>query len=166
VRLALLSAHYRQPLDWSDATIEQAVSTLNRLYGTLRDLADIDAAADARLPEAVEAALCDDLNTPSVLAEMARMAGEARRSSSVDERGRLKAQLLSAGAIMGLLQQDPESWFGRGGDDDARIQALVDERSAAKKARDFQRADALREQLAGEGVLLEDTAQGVRWRRG
>src|SRR5436190_5758455 len=80
VRLALLSAHYRQPLDWSDATIEQAIRTLDRLYGTLRDLADIDVAADAQLPDAVEAALCDDLNTPSALAELARLAGEARRS--------------------------------------------------------------------------------------
>src|SRR4249919_3853484 len=166
IRLALLSAHYRQPLDWSDATIEQAIRTLDRLYGTLRDLADIEVAADAQLPEAVEAALCDDLNTPSVLAELARIAGEARRSSSVEERRRLKAQLLSAGAILGLLQQDPEAWFGRGGDDEARIQALVDERSAAKQARDFKRADELREQLAAEGVSLEDTAQGVRWRRG
>ncbi len=165
VRLALLSAHYRQPLDWSDATIEQAVRTLDRLYGTLRDLADIEAVADAQLPEAVEAAICDDLNTPSVLAEMARLAAEARRNASVEERRRLKAQLLSAGAIMGLLQQDPETWFGRGGDDEARIQALVDERSAAKQARDFKRADELREQLAAEGVSLEDTAQGVRWRR-
>jgi cysteinyl-tRNA synthetase len=166
IRLALLSAHYRQPLDWSEATIEQAIRTLDRLYGTLRDLADIDAPADAQLPEAVEAALCDDLNTPSVLAELARMAGEARRSTSVEERRRLKSQLLSAGAILGLLQQDPEAWFGKGGDDDARIQALVDERSAAKKARDFQRADAIRDQLTAEGVSLEDTAQGVRWRKG
>jgi cysteinyl-tRNA synthetase len=166
LRYALLSAHYRQPLDWSENLIEQSIRTLDRLYGTLRDLAGIDVAADAALPEAVEAALCDDLNTPAVLAEMARLAGEARRSDSVDEKRVLKAQLLSAGAILGLLQQDPEAWFGRGGDDDARIQALVDERSAAKKARDFQRADALRERLASEGVLLEDTAQGVRWRRG
>jgi cysteinyl-tRNA synthetase len=166
LRYALLSAHYRQPLDWSENLIEQSIRTLDRLYGTLRDLAGIDVAADAALPEAVEAALCDDLNTPAVLAEMARLAGEARRSDSAEEKRALKAQLLSAGAILGLLQQDPEAWFGRGGDDDARIQALVDERSAAKKARDFQRADALRERLASEGVLLEDTAQGVRWRRG
>jgi cysteinyl-tRNA synthetase len=166
VRYALLSAQYRQPLDWSEALIEQSIRTLDRLYGTLRDLAGIDVAADEQLPKAVEAALCDDLNTPAALAELARLAGEARRSDSSVEKRALKAQLLSAGAILGLLQQDPQAWFGRGGDDDARIQALVDERSAAKKARDFQRADALRELLAGEGVLLEDTAQGVRWRRG
>ncbi|HEX7989264.1 MAG TPA: cysteine--tRNA ligase, partial [Stenotrophomonas sp.] len=79
IRYALLSAHYRQPLDWSDALIEQSIRTLDRLYGTLRDLADVDAVADAKLPEAVEAALCDDLNTPAVLAELARLAAEARK---------------------------------------------------------------------------------------
>ncbi|WP_036137891.1 CysS/YqeB C-terminal domain-containing protein, partial [Novilysobacter defluvii] len=73
-----------------------------------------------------------------------------------------------AGLALGLLQQDPAQWFGGGGDDgdDARVQALVDERAAAKKARDFARADAIRDQLAAEGVLLEDTPAGVRWRRG
>ena len=66
---------------------------------------------------------------------------------------------------MGLLQQEASAWFGQGGEDDARIQALVDERTAAKKARDFARSDAIREQLASEGVVLEDTAAGVRWTR-
>jgi cysteinyl-tRNA synthetase len=169
LRYALLSAHYRQPLDWSEALIEQSIRTLDRLYGTLRDLAGIDASAGEQLPEAVEAALCDDLNTPSVLAEMARLAAEARRSESPEEKRALKSQLLSAGAIMGLLQADPATWFGRGdaGDDgeDARIQALVDERIAARKAKDFARSDAIRDQLAAEGIVLEDTAQGVRWVR-
>jgi len=75
--------------------------------------------------------------------------------------------LLGAGLALGLLQQAPAEWFSRGtsGDDDARIQALVDARSAAKAARDFARADAIRQQLAEQGVLLEDTAQGVRWKR-
>jgi len=165
IRYALLSAHYRQPLDWSDALIEQSIRTLDRLYGTLRDLAGIDAVADMELPEAVEAALCDDLNTPAVLAELARLAGEARKAESLEDKRRLKAQLLATGSIMGLLQADPQAWFGQGGDDDARIQSLVDERSAAKKARDFARSDAIRDQLAAEGVVLEDTAGGVRWTR-
>lgn len=79
---------------------------------------------------------------------------------------RLKAALLGAGLALGLLQQDPQVWFrGAAGDDDARIQALVDERTAAKKARDFARADAIRGQLAAEGIALEDTPQGVRWKR-
>jgi cysteinyl-tRNA synthetase len=75
--------------------------------------------------------------------------------------------LRAAGSALGLLQQDPAAWFARGvsGDEDARIQALVDERNAAKKDRDFARADAIRDRLAAEGVLLEDTPQGVRWKR-
>jgi len=178
LRFALLSAHYRQPLDWSDALIEQSIKTLDRLYGTLRDLADVPA-PPAALPSGVETALCDDLNTPAVLAEISRLAGDARglrnKTAHADkdsventELARLKSDLLAAGEILGLLQQDPAAWFSRGSDagDETRIQALVDERNIAKKARDFARADAIRKQLADEGVLIEDTAQGVRWRRG
>lgn len=166
LRYALLSAHYRQPLDWSDALIEQSRRTLDRLYGTLRDLAGVD--ATPVIPASIEAALDDDLNTPQALAELARIAGEARRAGDDEARARAKGELLGAGLALGLLQQDPAQWFGGGGDDgdDARIQALVEERSAAKKARDFARADAIRDQLAAEGVLLEDTPAGVRWRRG
>jgi cysteinyl-tRNA synthetase len=165
LRYSLLSAHYRQPLDWTPALIEQSIRTLDRLYGTLRDLADVDAAP--AIPASIEEALDDDLNTPQALAELARIAGEARKAEALEERARLKAELLGAGLALGLLQQAPAAWFARGasGDDDARIQALVDERAAAKQARDFGRADAIREQLAAEGILLEDTAQGVRWVR-
>jgi cysteinyl-tRNA synthetase len=165
LRYALLSAQYRQPLEWSDGLIEQSVRTLDRLYGTLRDLADVD--APTLIPASVEAALDDDLNTPSVLAEIARIAGEARKAESSEARRQLKSDLLGAGLALGLLQQDPAAWFARGtsGDDDARIQSLIDERNAAKKSRDFARADAIRDQLASEGILLEDTPQGVRWKR-
>lgn len=165
LRHALLSAHYRQPLEWSDAVIEQSVRTLDRLYGTLRDLADVD--VQPAIPAAVEAALDDDLNTPQALAELARIAADARRGGDEAARRRAKAELLGAGLALGLLQQPPVEWFARGvGDgDDARIQALIDEREAARRGRDFARSDAIRAQLAADGVLLEDTAQGARWKR-
>ena len=173
LRYALLSAHYRQPLDWSDALIEQSKNTLDRLYGTLRDLADYPATPE--IPTEVEAALDDDLNTPRALAELAALASLARTIKAKPELtgpaehvelARVKARLLGAGLALGLLQQDPQAWFqGAASEDDTRIQALVDERTAAKKSRDFARADAIRDQLAAEGIALEDTPQGVRWKR-
>ncbi|SJZ81397.1 cysteine--tRNA ligase [Novilysobacter spongiicola] len=165
LRHALLSAHYRQPLDWSDALVEQSVRTLDRLYGTLRDLSDVE--ATTQIPASIETILDDDLNTPQALAEIARIAAEARKAEDPAERKRLKGELLGAGRALGLLQQAPADWFARGADnsDDSRIQALVDERNLAKKNRDFKRADEIRDQLASEGILLEDTPAGVRWRR-
>ena len=165
LRHALLSAHYRQPLEWSEALVDQSIRTLDRLYGTLRDLGEIE--ATAVIPAGIEAALEDDLNTPAALAAIAGIAGDARKATSVEEKASLKGQLLGAGQVLGLLQQDPASWFARGAsnEDDARIQALVDARAAAKLSRDFARADGIRQQLADEGILLEDTPQGVRWKR-
>jgi cysteinyl-tRNA synthetase len=165
LRYALLSAHYRQPLEWSPALIEQSVRTLDRLYGTLRDLADVE--AEPAIPAAIDTALDDDLNTPQALAEISRIAGDARKAGSDADRQSLKSALLGAGMALGLLQQSPADWFGRGSssDDDIRIQALIDERAIAKKTRDFARSDAIRDQLARDGVLLEDTPQGVRWKR-
>ena len=88
-------------------------------------------------------------------------------TAAAAEKARLKTELLGAGRVLGLLQQAPADWFARGAgnDDDARIQGLIDERIEAKKSRDFARADAIRQQLADEGILLEDTPQGVRWKR-
>lgn len=168
LRLALMSAHYRQPLDWSDALIEQSVRTLDRLYGTLRDLAGVPEDAGAPVPDAVEAVLLDDLNTPRALAELAQLAGQARQAATDADRREAKSALLAAGRALGLLQQDPADWFRRGADhgDDERIQALVEQRTRAKRDRDFATADAIREQLSAEGIVLEDTPQGVRWRRG
>jgi len=189
LRYALLTAHYRQPLDWSDELVEKSVKTLDRLYGTLRDadalrvLSILRGQGDPepqspRIPETIERALEEDLNTPKALAELAEIASKVRQLRNQLVHGQqppqegirrltvLTARLRGAGSALGLLQQDPGAWFARGADaDEARIQALIDERTAAKKARDFARADAIRDQLAAEGILLEDTPQGVRWKR-
>jgi len=167
LRLALMSAHYRQPLDWTEGLIEQCVRTLDRLYGTLRDLAAVDAQAGA-IPDAVENALLDDLNTPQALAALSQIAADARRADHEAGRARLKAELLSGGLALGLLQQDPAAWFARGTAgselDAAAIDARVQERHAAKQARDFARADAIRKELAEKGIEVEDTPAGPRWK--
>jgi len=164
LRLLLLRGHYRQPLDWSDAAIAQAISTLDGWYRVLRELGDIpvDTKQPLPVPERVEAALCDDLNTPQALAELSTLADAARQAPSAAA----KAALLGAGAALGLLQQDPEAWFkqaGGGTVDAERVEALLEARRAARAARDFARADAIRNELTAMGVLIEDGAQGTRW---
>ena len=163
LRLRLLSGHYRQPLDWSEVAVTQAISTLDGWYRVLRDLAAVEVpAAGSPPPQGVEAALCDDLNTPQALAELAVLADTARQSGTAAA----KAALLAGGALLGLLQQDPEAWFKRGGGqpvDTARVEALLEERRVARAARDFKRADAIRDELAGMDIAIEDGAHGTRW---
>ena len=175
LRYALLSAHYRQPLDWSDALIEQGIATLDRLYGTLRDLAEFDVEPKAGNAD-MEAALEDDLNTPKALALLNQDAAFARhvldkspRPLGKNERAELanaKADLLGGGALLGLLQQDPEAWFKRGSErvDAARVEDLIEARRAARASRDFARADAIRDELAAMGIAIEDGPQGTRWK--
>jgi cysteinyl-tRNA synthetase len=169
IRLALLTAHYRQPLDWSDAVLKDARSRLDRLYGTLRE-AGIKGpgAPPAQPPDSVLAALEDDLNTPKALAALARLARDANRAEGAAA-GAAAATLRAGGWLLGLLQQDPDSWFSQGGHaelDGAAIQALLDQREAYRQARDFAAADRIRAQLADQGVLIEDGPEGARWRHG
>ncbi|TCV97160.1 cysteinyl-tRNA synthetase [Luteibacter rhizovicinus] len=165
LRLMLLRGHYRQPLDWSDNAMTQAVRTLDGWYGVLRDMADVE--ADGQIPAAVEAALCDDLNTPQALAEISQLADTARQASEPAARRAAKAALLGGAALLGLLQQEPETWFKQGNDGEAvdatAIDALLEERQAARAARDFARSDAIRDELKALGIAIEDGAQGTRW---
>jgi cysteinyl-tRNA synthetase len=165
LRYLLLSAHYRQPLDWSESALEQSRNTLDRLYGLLRDHPPADSAPEAE-PEVV-AALEDDLNTPTALAELNTL---ARRLSSADEseQADLAARLKATAGLLGLLQDNPEDWFKRapGADDvDAdEIERLIEARNAARKDRDFATADRIRDELTERGIELEDGAGGTRWK--
>ena len=171
IRLALLSAHYRQPLDWSDETVAEARKKLDRLYNALRGIElTAEERAAAEPPDAVIAALEDDLNTPKAMAEMFSVARALNKTQDNGERLELAAGLLAAGDLLGVLAEDPDAWFTDStGEADAltpeAIQALIDERSAAKAARDFAAADRIRDSLAGQGISIEDSADGTTWKR-
>lgn len=171
IRYALLSAHYRQPLDWSRQALQQACRSLDRLYGILADLAGPVAGADTSpYLETFHAALDDDLNTPAALAELFRLARMARHETSPTIRTRLKAALLEAGELLGILQQSPEQWIKQRSGmeseaDTAEIEALVAKRSSARAAGAFEEADRLRDQLGSLGVVLADKGDRTEWRK-
>jgi cysteinyl-tRNA synthetase len=161
LRMVLLAAHYRQPLDWSAQAVQQAGKYLDRLYHLLRDMKDVVPVPSA-IPEAILDALCDDLNTPMAFAAINDL------TRAQPDKAVLKGQLLALGNLLGILQSDPDAWFGYGaaGDGDAaRIDALLAERGAAKQAKNFARADDIRKSLEGEGIMIEDTPAGPKWRR-
>jgi len=176
LRLALLNAHYRQPLDWSDQLVVDSRRRLDRMYAVLRDAGiagEGGEPAGSDLPADVLAALEDDLNTPEALAVLAGLVRKANSSTDPAERTTLAATLRAGGWMLGLLQQDPAAWFkqenaaaatGDGLTPDA-IEAKLRERERLRKARDFKAADGIRDELARAGIVIEDGAGGTRWRR-
>lgn len=173
IRLALLSAHYRQPLDWQASTLTDATRKLDRLYGAMQKAAAVgDSPLDEPLlQESVgrfTALLEDDLNTPRALAELFNMARMLNRSNDATERFTLSEAMRRSGLLIGLLQRTPDDWFdvSRGRDDDAEhIEASIAERQAAKLAKDYARADEIRDQLLASGIQISDGPDGTTWRR-
>ena len=168
IRYVLLSAHYRAPLDWSDQIVNQALNSLNRLYGALRDMADVVVPDDIgnQIPNAFMDALLDDLNTSVALAELFALSKRANSSESVAERTQIKAAMLQAGSLLGLLQDDPEQWFLSAVDTQQanEIDQLIAERKQARMDKNWARADEIRDILTDKNVLLEDGEHGTRWR--
>ena len=165
LRYMLMKAHYRQPLDWSDATLAQARATLDGWYTVLRDLADVPADPGA-VPDALLAALADDLNTPEAFAVVAGLADAARKSTNPQSKHDAKVALLGAGKFLGLLQNDPEQWF-KGADDSidaAWVERLLAERAQARQRRDFATSDRIRDELAAKNIVIEDSPHGARWK--
>ncbi len=169
LRYLLLSAHYRQPLDWSEEALRRVKKTVDRIYGVLRDVAErfgpLKAAKEPS--EAFMSALLDDLNTPDALAEMN---SEARRLAKADHANSAyesAGKLLAGGALIGLFQQDAGDWLtgDTEGLDDALIAQLIEERNSSRKEKNFARADEIRDHLQNMGISLEDVADGTRWRR-
>ncbi|MDB5398869.1 MAG: cysteinyl-tRNA synthetase [Acetobacteraceae bacterium] len=157
IRLLLLRTHYRSELDFSDHGLAEAKREVDRFYRALEQAPE---AVATDVPAPVLEALCDDLNTPLAISAMhgladAAMAGDRNAASA----------LRAAGAVLGLLQQAPDAWFRGGPDDAADIEAIIEERLAARRSKNFARADALRADLAAKGILLEDGPKGTTWRR-
>ena len=169
IRLALLNAHYRQPLDWSDGVLPDARRKLDRLYGTLRDINGWEVRWSASDPDpAFIAALEDDLNTPKALAALFDIARDANRSDSERERVDLAARLRAGAEMLGLLHHDPEAWFTvdtHAGLTSEEIERRLVARKEARERRDFATADRIRDELASLGIAIEDGSDGTRWRR-
>ena len=161
LRLSLLSAHYRQPLDWSEQVLHQNKKLLDKLYQKLAELKEIPE-KEKSVPVPVLNSLCDDLNTPQVLAEINKILKEKDGAD-------LKSALLGIGDLLGILQQDPESWLSSGGDvsdqEVEKIETLLAERIEAKDAKNFARADEIRDELLAMGIEIKDTREGTEWQK-
>lgn len=167
LRWGLLSAHYRQPLEWTDALLQQCKKQLDRFY---RVIGDVSPVATVDAPKSIVLALDDDLNTPEAFAglhelrDMAmQMTGQARQNAV--------ARMVAAGRLMGFFEHDPDAWFkGRvghqaGGRSSDEIDVLVAERAQARREKNFERADEIRDIFAAEGIVIEDSPDGATWRR-
>ena len=168
IRLAMLSSHYHQPFDWTTEGLKQARAALDRMYTALRGVADVVPEGD--VPLEIIAALEDDINTPLAISHLHELAGNLNKASTPAAKAQAKGALLASGALLGLLQQDPEIWFrwrpeGTETEDESQIEALIAARIAARKNRDFAEADRLRKELVDMGVVLEDGPLGTTWKR-
>lgn len=168
LRLLFLTTHYHQPFNFTFEGLAQAKATLDKFYNALLRVKDVPAAEEAA-DERVVAALADDLNTPLALTYLHEITNALNKAETENEQARLKGRLLAAAGLLGLLWQNPESWFksgiANGGLDAASIEAKIAERVAAKKNKDYTLADKIRNALKEQGIILEDTPSGTTWKK-
>ncbi|MGV8948843.1 MAG: cysteine--tRNA ligase [Candidatus Paracaedibacter sp.] len=165
IRFALMSTHYRQPMDWTEATLEQAKQVVDRLYTALKVCGRLNKAEiDPRVMEALK----DDLNVPLAISHLHDLATMINKTTDETEQARLGSILKASGAIIGVLQQDPEAWFQGGilrlAPQEIEVQILA--RREARDRKDFAESDRIRDALLHQGIVLEDGPNGTTWRRG
>ncbi len=166
LRLTLLSAHYRQPLNWTKEIIDQNSKMLDRLYRSLKDLQDIELTSE-NLSEDVMESLLDDLNTPKLLAHLNTLANKLSTANK-DEKINIKNNLIAAGKILGILREDPDVWLGYNqslNPEKEEIEGLINQRNEARRDKDFKLADEIRDKLKIKGIEIEDTNNGTIWRK-
>ncbi|HEY0600510.1 cysteine--tRNA ligase [Brevundimonas sp.] len=168
VRWALLSAHYRQPLDWNQSLLDQSRKALDRLYGALHRAAAVEASTDEPPAEFLKA-IEDDINTPGAMAGLFALSSEIERGMTAGDHGvvaRAKGELTAAAAILGVLQADPAAWLEGDVSDALRaeVETLLEQRAAARAAKDWPEADRIRDRLNALDVVVMDGPQGATWR--
>ncbi len=168
VRWALLSAHYRQPLDWNQSLLDQSRKNLDRLYGALRRAEGIEPLGDVPSPEFLTA-ISDDLNTPGAMATLFALSSEIERAMTAGDHhavGIAKSELIASGRILGVLWSTPDAWFEGGADDGlkAEVEALLAERVTARAEKNWPEADRIRDRLTALNVVVMDGPTGATWR--
>lgn len=166
VRLALLKAKYREPLNWDKSLIQQAKAQLDRLYGALERLDEISIDKPVAHPDFLQA-MDDDLNTPAAIAVLMEIANDANKAGDDTDKRNLKSQLLAGGMELGLFAKSPAAWFAydpSGNVDKALVESLIEERNRARVDKNWQRADEVRDELAAMGVQIKDSRSGTEWR--
>ncbi|MAV64285.1 MAG: cysteine--tRNA ligase [Pelagibacteraceae bacterium TMED237] len=166
LRLALLSTHYRQPLNWNSEIINQCHSVLDRLYRVLnKSIVEVKNCCPSKK---VVRALCDDLNTSVALAEINNLSSQLSRVGDIEKEKEIKSKLIASSKLLGILQKNPAEWLGYKKidklDNKELIDELIDTRNKARKNRDFDKADQIREQLGKMNVEIEDTPDGTVWK--
>jgi len=165
IRLALLSGHYRQPLDISRDAVKDAKDQLDRFYIALDKMQDITPETMKAPPLDALAALEDDLNTPMALSHLHEALRALNSAATQAEKAHWKAVLLADGKLLGLLWNDPATWLKGADSDSAWIESQIAARIAARKAKNFGEADRIRKELSASGIILEDGPGGTTWRR-
>ncbi|HRK97689.1 MAG TPA: cysteine--tRNA ligase [Alphaproteobacteria bacterium] len=165
IRFVLLSAHYRQPLDWSENGVAMAHKSLDKFYRILDELSDV-ANIDVKIPSSLIEALCDDLNSPKAYAELNSLAKAAADQKTPES----KAAFVAGARLMGFLNQTPAEWFGEATQsadiDTMWVEGLLLERTKARANKNFARSDEIRDELAAKGIVIEDSPQGSKWKLG